>query len=66
MQGYHIHSNLVSSRAKHADMLRFAAQHGVKPVVELLDHEGEKSIEAAFAKLTGKGMRYRGVLVSKS
>jgi D-arabinose 1-dehydrogenase-like Zn-dependent alcohol dehydrogenase len=65
MQGYHIHSNLVLSRGKHHDMLRFAVQHRIKPVVERYENEGERSFEKIFEKLGGRGVRYRAVLVAK-
>jgi D-arabinose 1-dehydrogenase-like Zn-dependent alcohol dehydrogenase len=59
--GYNVHSSLVASRKVHDDMLRFAALHGIRPVVEefSMDEEGwGKALERLH---TGK-VRYRAVL----
>lgn len=61
--GYNIRSSLVSSRAEHTDMLEFAAQHDIKPVVETFDLS-EEGVLQAFDKLRQGKMRYRGVLVA--
>lgn len=59
---YHIHSSLVASRARHAEMLQFAAMHGVKPAVEVSKHTGAESIEKAIERLESGKVRYRLVL----
>lgn len=43
-------------------MLRFAAKHGVKPVLEKFPFTLD-GISSALKKLEDGGMRYRGVLV---
>lgn len=63
MEGYNIKSSLVASRADHDAMLRFAAHHGIAPVVEKFEMS-ELGIKKAFERLESGQMRYRGVLVS--
>jgi D-arabinose 1-dehydrogenase-like Zn-dependent alcohol dehydrogenase len=62
--GYNIRSSLVASRAKHDEMLQFAATHDVKPWVQTFDLS-ESGIADAVGKLTANQIRYRGVLVAK-
>ncbi|KAF2253604.1 GroES-like protein [Trematosphaeria pertusa] len=62
--GYNVRSSLVASRAKHDEMLAFAAAHDVKPWVEKFELT-EKGIQEAIGKLNGNKMRYRGVLVAQ-
>jgi D-arabinose 1-dehydrogenase-like Zn-dependent alcohol dehydrogenase len=62
--GYNVRSSLVASRAKHDEMLAFAAAHDVKPWVEEFELS-EKGIEEAIQKLNSNKMRYRGVLVAQ-
>jgi D-arabinose 1-dehydrogenase-like Zn-dependent alcohol dehydrogenase len=62
--GYSIRSSLVASRAKHDEMLQFAATHDVKPWVEKFDLS-EKGIAEVVEKMNGNKIRYRGVLVAK-
>ncbi|ORY05055.1 chaperonin 10-like protein [Clohesyomyces aquaticus] len=62
--GYNVRSSLVASRAKHNEMLEFAAFHGVKPWIEEFELS-EKGIEDAIGKLRSNKLRYRGVLVAK-
>jgi len=62
--GYNIRSSLVASRAKHDEMLQFAATHGVKPWVETFELS-EKGIAEAVEKMKGNKLRYRAVLVAK-
>ena len=57
-------SSLVASRAKHDEMLRFAAAQEVKPLIEAFELS-EKGVTEAIEKLRGNKMRYRGVLVAK-
>ncbi len=58
---YNLVTNLVASRSTHAEMLAFAARHGVKPVIEefSLDEEG---VAKAIEKLQSGKIRYRAVL----
>ncbi|KAF2001269.1 GroES-like protein [Amniculicola lignicola CBS 123094] len=62
--GYNVRSSLVASRAKHDEMLEFAAVQGVKPWVEKFDLTEDGLLEA-ITKMKGNKMRYRGVLVAK-
>jgi D-arabinose 1-dehydrogenase-like Zn-dependent alcohol dehydrogenase len=62
--GYNIRSSLVASRAKHDEMLQFAATHGVKPWVEEFELT-EQGIAKVVGKLESNNIRYRGVLVAK-
>jgi D-arabinose 1-dehydrogenase-like Zn-dependent alcohol dehydrogenase len=61
--GYNIRSSLVASRAKHDEMLRFAAAHGVKPWVEKFELS-EGGIAEVVEKMRSNKIRYRGVLVA--
>lgn len=54
----------MASRAKHDEMLAFAAAQGVKPLIEQFEMS-EKGLGEAIEKLNGNQMRYRGVLVAK-
>lgn len=54
----------MASRAKHDEMLAFAAAQGVKPLVEEFELS-ENGIQEAIERLNGNKMRYRGVLVAK-
>ncbi|KAH7087158.1 chaperonin 10-like protein [Paraphoma chrysanthemicola] len=62
--GYNVRSSLVASRAKHDEMLQFAATHDVKPWVEKFELS-EGGIADAVVKLKANKIRYRGVLVAK-
>lgn len=62
--GYNIRSSLVASRAKHDEMLQFAATHDVKPWVETFELS-ESGITDAVGKMKANKIRYRGVLVAK-
>lgn len=62
--GYNIRSSLVASRAKHDEMLQFAATHNVKPWVEKYELS-ESGIAEIVDKLNKNQVRYRGVLVAK-
>lgn len=61
--GITVQGSLVAPRHVHARMLTFAAQHGIKPMVNIfkMDREG---IEKAMSRLDEGKMRYRGVLVA--
>ncbi|OAP64234.1 hypothetical protein AYL99_00206 [Fonsecaea erecta] len=58
---YNLVTNLVASRATHAEMLAFAAQHGVKPLVEEFAMD-EAGMAEAVTKLQQGKIRYRAVL----
>ncbi|CAG8958295.1 hypothetical protein HYFRA_00000650 [Hymenoscyphus fraxineus] len=62
LNGVTIQGSAAASRKVHLRMLAFAAQHGVKPMIQRfsMDKEG---IEEAFIALKEGKMRYRGVLV---
>ncbi|KAK5663923.1 hypothetical protein OQA88_134 [Cercophora sp. LCS_1] len=59
---YHLHSSLVASKAKHDEMLEFAARNGIKPAVQVYKFEGPETIEEIFQKLVENKVRYRAVL----
>ncbi|KFZ25496.1 hypothetical protein V502_00020 [Pseudogymnoascus sp. VKM F-4520 (FW-2644)] len=61
--GYKFGSSLVASRQVHNDMLKFAAQHNIKPVIEEFDMTAE-GFSQAVDKLNAGTIRYRGVLVA--
>ena len=63
LNGLTLQGSVVAPRYEHNLMLAFAAQHGIKPIVNKfnLDKEG---IEEAFKRLEDGKMRYRGVLVA--
>jgi len=58
---YNLVTNLVASRATHAEMLSFAAQHDIKPIIEEFNMD-EQGIADALAKLQSGKIRYRAVL----
>src|SRR5688500_2216777 len=58
----HIHSSLVASRARHDQMLQFAAVHNIAPVVEVIKHSGVDSVNQAIERLESGKVRYRVVL----
>ncbi|KAI6107986.1 NADP-dependent alcohol dehydrogenase [Pisolithus sp. B1] len=63
LTGLRIQGVICPSRGLHVKMLRFAALHGIKPVIQTfpLTLEG---IEEAIEKLEKGQIRYRGVLVA--
>lgn len=63
MYALRVQGSVVAPRAIHKEMLAFAAQHQIKPLIEEfpMDVEG---IEKAFKHLEDGNMRYRGVLVN--
>ncbi|RDW61682.1 hypothetical protein BP5796_11574 [Coleophoma crateriformis] len=61
-EGYNIHSNLVASRGVHDDMLKFAAHHKIRPVIEKF-RLSEDGLDKAVEKLKAGSVRYRAVLV---
>ena len=60
--GIRIQGSLPSSRGVHIKMLRFAALHGIKPIIQQFKMNVD-GIEDAFAKLEQGKLRYRAVLV---
>lgn len=54
-------TNLVASRATHAEMLNFAAAHNIKPVIEEFELN-EAGVADAISKLKAGKLRYRAVL----
>ncbi|KIW70022.1 hypothetical protein PV04_02333 [Phialophora macrospora] len=58
---YNLVTNLVASRSTHAEMLAFAAQHDVKPLIEEF-HMDEAGVAEAIGKLRSGTIRYRAVL----
>lgn len=58
---YNVVTNLVASRATHAEMLSFAAAHNIKPVIEEFELS-EAGVADAISKLKSGKLRYRAVL----
>lgn len=52
----------MASKGKHADMLRFAARNGVRPLIQKHKFEGVKTIEKIFKDLEDGKVRYRAVI----
>lgn len=57
-----VQGSLVAARQVHREMLDFAGQHGIKPIIEKFPLSVEGA-EECMKKLQDGGMRYRGVLV---
>lgn len=64
LQGISVQGSLVAPRYLHRDMLEFAAQHQIKPVVETFPLT-EAGIQEAMDKLDRGEVTYRAVLVPK-
>jgi len=62
--GYNVKSSLVANRKIHNDMLKFAARHGIRPVVEEFPMDEEGFANALDRLKTGQ-VRYRAVLAAK-
>lgn len=58
---YNLVTNLVASRATHAEMLAFAAHHGIEPVIEEFKMD-EAGLAEAVERLQKGKIRYRAVL----
>ncbi|OAG36719.1 hypothetical protein AYO21_09103 [Fonsecaea monophora] len=58
---YNLVTNLVASRATHAEMLAFAAHHDVKPLIEQFAMD-EAGVAEAVTRLQSGKVRYRAVL----
>ncbi|KPI40019.1 putative formaldehyde dehydrogenase AdhA [Cyphellophora attinorum] len=63
-KGLTLQGSVVSPRGAHKRMLKFAAFHGIKPVIETFPMTAE-GIEEALHKLDEGKIRYRGVLVAE-
>jgi D-arabinose 1-dehydrogenase-like Zn-dependent alcohol dehydrogenase len=59
-----IQGSLVAAREVHNEMLRFAAVHQIRPIIEQFPMTVD-GITEAMTKLEKGGMRYRGVLVAQ-
>lgn len=57
-----VQGSLVAARQVHREMLDFAGQHGIKPIIEKFPLSVEGATEC-MKKLEEGKMRYRGVLV---
>lgn len=60
--GLRIQGTLPCSRGSHVKMLRFAALHGIRPVIEQFPMSVD-GIEDAMTKLEQGKVRYRAVMV---
>lgn len=60
--GIRIQGSLPCSRGSHIKMLRFAALHNIRPVIEEFPMSVE-GVEGAMARLEEGRIRYRAVLV---
>lgn len=63
LHGIRIQGTIVAARQVHNRMLRFAAEHGIKPMINEFPMT-KAGIEEAFEHLNSGRMRYRGVLVA--
>ncbi|TGO61611.1 hypothetical protein BCON_0026g00550 [Botryotinia convoluta] len=63
MNEFKIQGSLVAARQVHRDMVAFAAQHQIKPIIEQFPMT-EEGIQEAMKKLEDGKMRYRGVIVA--
>ena len=61
--GIRIQGSLPCSRGLHVKMLRFAALHGIQPIIEEFPMNVE-GIEEALTRLEGGKVRYRAVIVA--
>ena len=52
----------MASKVKHADMLKFAARNGVRPVIQKHKFEGVATIDKIFKGLEDGKVRYRAVI----
>lgn len=59
--GYKVQGSVVATRQVHREMLRFAAVHNIKPMIEKFPMTAD-GINEAFEKLEGGKLRYRAVL----
>ncbi|KAH7884367.1 NADP-dependent alcohol dehydrogenase [Phlebopus sp. FC_14] len=64
VQGIRIQGSICPSRGTHTAMLRFAAQHGIRPITQEFPLTVE-GIEEAMSKLDKGLVRYRAVLVAQ-
>jgi D-arabinose 1-dehydrogenase-like Zn-dependent alcohol dehydrogenase len=61
--GLKIQGSLVAAREIHREMLKFAAVHDIKPIIEKFPMNVE-GVEKAFKRHEEGSMRYQGVLVA--
>jgi D-arabinose 1-dehydrogenase-like Zn-dependent alcohol dehydrogenase len=62
--GFTLQGSICPSRGTHVEMLRFAALHGIKPIVQEFPLT-KAGIEEAMEKLEEGKVRYRAVLVAE-
>lgn len=62
MNCFQISPSLVASPAEHKEMLEFSAKHGIKPLVQIVKHQGVDTIKKVFGDLHNNKVRYRAVL----
>jgi alcohol dehydrogenase (NADP+) len=62
LPGHRLIASTEASHQNHFEMLKFAARHGIEPMVETFPMTLE-GVERAFGRLENGEMRYRGVLV---
>jgi D-arabinose 1-dehydrogenase-like Zn-dependent alcohol dehydrogenase len=65
LSGISIQGSVVAARHIHRQMLKFAAQHQIKPILMEFPMS-EEGIEKAMDTLSEGGMRYRGVLIPEN
>jgi D-arabinose 1-dehydrogenase-like Zn-dependent alcohol dehydrogenase len=65
LNGISIQGSVVAARHIHRQMLKFAAQHQIKPILMEFPMS-EEGIEKAMDTLSEGGMRYRGVLIPEN
>jgi len=63
LPGHRIISSTEASTRNHADMIEFAARHGIKPWVHSFEMT-EEGLSEAFSLLENGRMRFRGVVVA--
>ncbi|KAK2749197.1 putative secondary metabolism biosynthetic enzyme [Myotisia sp. PD_48] len=64
-KGVRVIGSLVAAPAVHSRMIRFAAHHNIKPIIETFDMD-EDGIKRAMDRLAEGSVRYRAVLVAPS
>jgi D-arabinose 1-dehydrogenase-like Zn-dependent alcohol dehydrogenase len=62
LKALRVQGSVVAPLQTHKEMLAFASQHGIKPIIQEFPLT-ESGIEKAFETLDNGSMRYRGVLV---
>lgn len=59
---YHVYHSLVASRNTHREMLEFSARNDVKPLIQVVKHNGLETVKKVFEDLNANKIRYRAVL----